>query len=41
VVDANDASLVLEIYRSEKATREQIAICDLDNNGIVDANEAA
>jgi len=41
VVDANDASLVLEIYKSENTTREHKAICDLDNNGIVDANDAS
>lgn len=41
VVDANDASLILEIYKSQNATVEQKKICDLDGNGIIDANDAS
>lgn len=41
VVDANDASLVLEFFKTESATREAIKIADLDRNGVLDANDAS
>ena len=41
VVDANDASLVLERYKSENATRREIQIADIDRNGLLDANDAS
>lgn len=41
VVDANDASLVLERYKSESATRREIQIADIDRNGLLDANDAS
>ena len=41
VVDANDASIALEIYKAENATQDDIQIGDMDNNGLIDANDAS
>ena len=41
VVDANDASLVLERYKNENATRREIQTADIDRNGLLDANDAS
>ena len=41
VVDANDASVVLELYKSQNATEEDIEIGDMDNNNLIDANDAS
>ncbi len=41
VVDANDASVVLELYKAQNATTEDIAIGDMDNNNLLDANDAS
>lgn len=41
VVDANDASLVLERYKNESATKREIQIADIDRNGLLDANDAS
>ena len=41
VVDANDASVVLELYKAQNATAEDIAIGDMDNNNLIDANDAS
>lgn len=41
VVDANDASLVLEKYKAESATKADLDVADLDRNGVLDANDAS
>lgn len=41
VVDANDASVVLELYKAQNATAEDVAIGDMDNNDLIDANDAS
>lgn len=41
VVDANDASVALELYKSQNATREDIKIGDMDENDLIDANDAS
>ena len=41
VVDANDASVVLELYKAQNATAEDVAIGDMDNNNLIDANDAS
>ena len=41
VVDANDASIALELYKAENATEEDIMIGDMDENGLIDANDAS
>lgn len=41
VVDANDASIALEIFKAENATTEDIAIGDMDGNNLIDANDAS
>ena len=41
VVDANDASIALEIFKAENATAEDIAIGDMDGNNLIDANDAS
>ena len=41
VVDANDASIALEIYKSQNATAEDILIGDMDDNNLIDANDAS
>ena len=41
VVDANDASVALELYKSQTATSADIAVGDLDNNDLIDANDAS
>lgn len=41
VVDANDASVALELYKAQNATAEDIAIGDMDNNNLIDANDAS
>ena len=41
VVDANDASVALELYKAQNATQEDIAIGDMDNNNLIDANDAS
>ena len=41
VVDANDASVALELYKSQNATSEDIQIGDMDNNNLIDANDAS
>ncbi len=41
VVDANDASVALELYKAQNATAEDIAIGDMDNNNLLDANDAS
>lgn len=40
-IDANDASIILELYKSGQATAEQIKYADMDSNGILDANDAS
>ena len=37
VVDANDASVALELYKAQNATAQDIQIGDMDNNGLIDA----
>ena len=41
IVDANDASIVLDLYKYNNATEEQLDIADIDKNGIIDANDAS
>ena len=41
VVDANDASIALELYKAQNALMEDIIIGDLDNNNLIDANDAS
>lgn len=41
VVDANDASIALEIFKAENATAEDITIGDMDGNNLIDANDAS
>ena len=41
VVDANDASVALELYKAQNATSQDIQIGDMDNNSLIDANDAS
>ena len=41
VVDANDASVALELYKAQSATQEDILIGDMDENNLIDANDAS
>ena len=41
VVDANDASVALELYKAQSATQEDILIGDMDDNDLIDANDAS
>lgn len=41
VVDANDASVALELYKSQNSTLEDILIGDMDDNNLIDANDAS
>ncbi|MBR2785412.1 MAG: hypothetical protein IKD74_05465 [Clostridia bacterium] len=41
VVDANDASVALELFKSQNATAEDVRIGDMDENNLIDANDAS
>ncbi len=41
VVDANDASVALELYKAQNATAEDIDIGDMENNNLIDENDAS
>ena len=41
VIDANDASIVLEVYKNENWTSADLPIADMDNNKLIDANDAS
>lgn len=41
IVNANDASIALDLYKYNNATEEQLDIADIDKNGIIDANDAS
>lgn len=41
VVDANDASVALEIFKAENQTAEDLKYGDMDGNGLIDANDAS
>ena len=41
VVDANDASVALELYKAQNATSADIGVGDMDNNNLIDANDAS
>ncbi len=41
VVDANDASVALELYKAQSATSDDIKIGDMDRNNLIDANDAS
>lgn len=41
IVNANDAALVLDLYKYGNVTDEEKIIGDLDGNGIINANDAA
>ena len=41
VVDANDASMILELYKNGNITNNEVLVGDLDSNDIIDANDAS
>ena len=41
VIDANDASMILELYKNGNITNNQILVGDLDGNSVIDANDAS
>ena len=41
VITANDASIVLDLYKNGNATKEDILIGDMDNSGTLTANDAS
>lgn len=41
VVNANDAALVLDIYKYGNFKNDDILVSDMDNNGVINANDAA
>lgn len=41
VVNANDAALVLDIYKYGDSTADDIEVADIDGDGVVNANDAA
>ena len=41
IVDANDASIALDLYKYNNATEDDIKVADLDGNDIIDANDAS
>ena len=41
VIDANDASMILELYKNGNITNNQILVGDLDGNNVIDANDAS
>lgn len=41
VLTANDAAMLLDIYKNGNATPEQTKLCDMDGNGTLTANDAA
>jgi len=41
VIDANDASIALELFKTGNYSNEDISIGDMDNNGIIDTNDAS
>lgn len=41
LIDANDASIILEIYKANEQTPYNISLGDMDSNGIIDANDAS
>ena len=41
VVDANDASVALELFKGQNADSMDIKIGDMDENGLIDANDAS
>ena len=41
VVNANDASVALELYKGQNADSMDIKIGDMDENGLIDANDAS
>ena len=41
VIDANDASMILELYKNGNVTNNQILVGDLDGNSVIDANDAS
>lgn len=41
LVDANDASIALEIFKNESQTTDDLKYGDMDENGIIDANDAS
>lgn len=41
VIDANDASIVLEAYKNDNQDNLDKNTVDLDKNGVIDANDAA
>lgn len=40
-LDANDASIILELYKSGNVSNSQIIVGDLDGNSVLDANDAS
>ena len=41
LLDANDASIILDIFKSNNQTSQNIAMGDMDGNGVIDANDAS
>ena len=41
IVDANDASIALDLYKYNNATEDDIKVADMDGNDIIDANDAS
>jgi hypothetical protein len=41
VVNANDAAMILDMYKYGDDTQEDLKVADLDGNGVINANDAA
>ena len=41
VITANDASMILDLYKNGDATKQQIYVGDMDNSGTLTANDAS
>ncbi len=40
-INANDAAIVLDIYKYGNATNDDLKVADIDENGVINANDAA
>ena len=40
-VNANDAALVLDLYKYSNITEDDLKVADIDQNGLINANDAA
>ena len=41
VITANDASIILDLYKNGNPSKEEIAIGDMDGSGTLTANDAS